>query len=209
MKAEIIVADDGSTDHTGEAFADAVEALPQGGLTYRYLPLTHRGKGSAVRAGVLGATGDPIVFLDADLTIPVEIIDKFLRAIDDGADIAIASRYVSGSVVRRPWWRRLMGSVFRACVRMLVPTGAQDTQCGGKAYTAEAAKDLFLRQRLHGFAFDAEVLFLARRARYRVREIPFELVQNNETSINFAGQAPRMIRDLIRIRLNDAFGRYR
>jgi len=161
-----------------------------------------------VRAGVNSATGDPIVFLDADLTIPIEIIDKFVRAIDDGADIAIASRYVPGSVVRRPWWRRFMGSAFRACVRALVPTGVQDTQCGGKAYTAEAAKDLFLRQRLHGFAFDAEVLFLARRARYRVREIPFALIQDNETSINFVGQAPRMIRDLIRIRLNDVLGRY-
>ena len=207
--AEIIVADDGSTDHTGEAFADAVVMLPQAGITYRYLPLTHRGKGAAVRAGVLSATGDPIVFLDADLTIPVEILEKFVSAIDEGADIAIASRYVPGSVVRRPWWRRLMGSAFRLCVRTLVPTGVQDTQCGGKAYTAEAAKDLFARQRLVGFAFDAEVLFLARRARYRVREIPFALVQDHETSINFAAQAPRMMRDLLRVRLNDAFGRYR
>jgi dolichyl-phosphate beta-glucosyltransferase len=207
--AEIIVADDGSTDHTGEAFADAVAALPQGGITYRYLPLRHRGKGSAVRAGVGSATGDPIVFLDADLTIPVQIIEKFVRAIDEGADIAIASRYVPGSVVKRPWWRRLMGSGYRAAVHALVPTDVQDTQCGGKAYTAEAAKDLFLRQRLHGFAFDAEVLFLARRARYRVREIPFALVQDHETSINFATQAPRMMRDLIRIRINDALGRYR
>ena len=208
MAAEIIVADDGSSDHTGEAFADAIDDLPQAGLTYRYLPLPHRGKGSAVRAGVQSATGDPIVFLDADLTIPVEIIDRFLRVIDDGADIAIASRYVPGSVVKRPLWRRFMGTGFRACVHALVPTDVQDTQCGGKAYTAEAAKDLFHRQRLHGFAFDAEVLFLARRARYRVREIPFALVQDHETSINFAAQAPRMMRDLIRIRVNDALGRY-
>jgi glycosyltransferase involved in cell wall biosynthesis len=155
------------------------------------------------------ATGDPIVFLDADLTIPVEIIDQFLRAIDEGADIAIASRYVPGSVVRRPWWRRFMGSGYRACVHALVPTDVADTQCGGKAYTAEAAKDLFLRQRLKGFAFDAEVLFLARCAGYRVREIPFALVQDHETSINFATQAPRMLRDLVRIRLNNMFGRYR
>ena len=209
MAAEVIVADDGSTDHTGEAFADAVATLPQAAIIYRYLPLPHRGKGSAVRAGVGSATGDPIVFLDADLTIPVDIIDKFMRAIDEGADIAIASRYVRGSVVKRPWWRRFMGSSFRACVHALVPTGVQDTQCGGKAYTAEAAKDLFLRQRLHGFAFDAEVLFLAQRAGYRVREIPFALVQDHETSINFAAQAPRMMRDLVRIRVNDAFGRYR
>ncbi|TMC05431.1 MAG: glycosyltransferase [Chloroflexi bacterium] len=113
LGAEIIVADDGSTDHTGEAFADAVATLPQGRLSYRYLPLPHRGKGSAVRAGVGSATGDPIVFLDADLTIPVDIIDNFLRAIDEGADIAIASRYVPGSVVRRPWWRRFLGDASR------------------------------------------------------------------------------------------------
>ncbi|MEX2047457.1 MAG: glycosyltransferase [Chloroflexota bacterium] len=207
--AEIIVADDGSNDQTGEAFAEAVATLPQAGLSYRYLPLPHRGKGAAVRAGVGSATGDPIVFLDADLTIPVEIVEQFVRAIDDGADIAIASRYVRGSVVRRPWSRRVMGSVFRACVHALVPTDARDTQCGGKAYTAEAAKDLFLRQRLHGFAFDAEVLFLARRAGYRVREIPFALVQDHETSIDVAAQAPRMLRDLVRIRVNDALGRYR
>jgi dolichyl-phosphate beta-glucosyltransferase len=186
-----------------------VSSLPQSWLTYRYLPLRHRGKGAAVRHGVRAASGDPIVFLDSDLTIPVDIIAGFLRALDDGADIAIASRYVKGSVVRRPWWRRMLGSGYRACVQRLVPTGVQDTQCGGKAYTAEAAKDLFARQRIDGFAFDAEVLYLAKRAGYRVREIPFALVQDHETSINFAAQAPLMLRDLIRIRLNGALGRYR
>ncbi len=191
------------------AFADAIAALPQARLVYRYLPLPHRGKGAAVRAGVLHASGDPIVFLDADLTIPVDIIDRFLQRIDEGADIAIASRYVPGSVVRRPWWRRLLGTSFRACVHALVPTGVQDTQCGGKAYTAEAAKDLFMRQRLDGFAFDAEVLFLARCAGYRVREIPFTLVQDHETSLNLAAQAPRMLGDLLRIRANATLRRYR
>jgi dolichyl-phosphate beta-glucosyltransferase len=207
--AEIIVADDGSNDETREVFAAAVATLPQTGLTYRYLPLPHHGKGSAVCEGVNGATGDLIVFLDADLAIPVDMIDKFVRAIDEGADIAIASRYVPGSVVRRPRWRCLMSRVYRLCVRLLVPTGVQDTQCGGKAYTAAAAKDLFARQRLHGFAFDAEILFLARRAGYRVRELPFTFVQDHETSINLATQVPQMLCDLVRIRVNDVLGRYR
>ena len=161
-----------------------------------------------MRAGVLSATGDPIVFLDADLTIPVDIIDKFVRAIDDGADIAIASRYVPGSVVRRPWWRRFLGSGFRACVRAIVPTGVQDTQCGGKAYTAEAAKDLFLRQRLHGFAFDAEVLFIARRRGYRVVETPVEIHQRAHTSVSFLRDTPLMLRDLLVIRWNGMRGKY-
>ncbi len=155
-----------------------------------------------MRAGVLHASGDPIVFLDADLSIPVEIIEPFLQAIDAGADIAIASRYVPGSRMKRPLVRRVMGTTYRTFVRALVPTGVQDTQCGGKAYTAEAARDLFSRQRLHGFAFDAEVLFLARRAGYRVTEIPFTLDQSDETSIDVLSDAPKMLIDLLRIRAN-------
>ena len=154
------------------------------------------------------AKGDPIIFLDSDLTIPVELVDKFLRAIGDGADIAIASRYMPGSVVRRPWWRSLLGVVFRRCVHLLVPVDVNDTQCGGKAYTAEAAKDLFRRSRLEGFSFDAEVLFLARRAGYRVREIPFTLIQDRVTSLSLVRETPRMLRDLFVIRLNALRGRY-
>jgi dolichyl-phosphate beta-glucosyltransferase len=173
------------------------------------LQLRHRGKGAAVRAGIEAATGDPIAFLDADLTIPVAILELFHGALDTGADIAIASRYVPGSIVDRPWWRRLMGDVYRAVVHLLVPTSIRDTQCGGKMYTAEAAKDLFSRQRLDGFAFDAEVLFLAKCAGYRVREIPFALRQHNETRIDFLADAPRMLRDLFLIRLNALRGVYK
>ena len=161
-----------------------------------------------MRAGVAAATGDPIAFLDADLTIPVEILERFLEALSSGADIAIASRYLPGSVVDRPWWRRLMGDVFRTVVHVFVPTDIRDTQCGGKMYTAKAAKDLFGRQRLDGFAFDAEVLFLARRSRYRVLEIPFALRQPTETSISFLADAPRMFRDLFLIRVNALRGLY-
>lgn len=208
IAAEIIVADDGSTDATPKAFADAVASLPRTGIEYRYLGLPHKGKGGAVRAGVLAARGDPIVFLDSDMTIPVDIIDAFHRALADGADIAIASRYVPGSVVRRPWWRSMLGVVFRACVHLLVPVRVSDTQCGGKAYTAEAAKDLFRRSRLDGFTFDAEVLFLAGRSGYRVAEIPFRLVQDRVTSIDFLAETPRMLRDLFLIRANALLRRY-
>ena len=102
-----------------------------------------------------------------------------------------------------------MGDVYRTVVHLLVPTDIHDTQCGGKMYTAEAAKDLFVRQRLNGFAFDAEVLFLARGNGYRVREIPFALRQRGETSIDFLADAPRMFRDLFLIRLNALRGVYR
>jgi dolichyl-phosphate beta-glucosyltransferase len=186
-----------------------VSALSGAHLQLHLLQLPHRGKGAAVRAGVRAAKGDPVVFLDSDLTIPVDIIDRFVSALNEGADIAVASRYVSGSIVKRPWWRSLLGIVFRRCVHLLVPVDVKDTQCGGKAYTAEAASNLFPKSRVDGFSFDAEVLFLARRAGYRVQEIPFTLVQDHVTSIDFMAQAPRMLRDLARIRLNAMRGLYK
>lgn len=208
IQAEIIVADDGSRDDTAEAIARTIAALPAGAPAIRHLALPHRGKGGAVRSGMRAAEGDPVIFLDADLTIPVEIVEDFRRALAKGADIAIASRYVPGSVVDRPWWRRVTGDLYRFAVRALVPTGVRDTQCGGKAYSARAARYLFGQQRLEGFAFDAEILFLARRAGYRVVEIPFALHQQRNTSIDFLADAPRMIRDLMIIRLNSIRGRY-
>ncbi|HEY8860809.1 MAG TPA: glycosyltransferase [Candidatus Limnocylindria bacterium] len=208
LAAEIIVADDGSTDDTATAYAAAVDELPGAQLRYRRLELAHCGKGSAVRAGVAVASGDPIVFLDADLTIPVETIDAFLRALQDGADVVVASRYVPGSVVDRPWWRIVMGWVYRTAVHAIVPIDVNDTQCGGKMYTAEAAKDLFGRSTLDGFAFDAEVLFIARRRGYRVVETPVQIHQRAHTSVSFLRDTPVMLRDLVIIRWNGLRGRY-
>ena len=185
-----------------------MEDLPHAQLRYRYLDLAHAGKGSAVRAGVAAASGDPIVFLDADLTIPLETIDAFMRALQDGADIAVASRYVPGSVVDRPWWRVVMGWVYRTAVHAIIPIDVNDTQCGGKMYTAEAAKDLFGRATLSGFAFDAEVLYIARRRGYRVVETPVEIHQRAHTSVSFLRDTPMMLRDLVVIRWNGVRGRY-
>jgi dolichyl-phosphate beta-glucosyltransferase len=208
LAAEVIVADDGSTDATATEYARCVEDLPRAQLTYRFLELEHGGKGAAVRSGVAAASGDPIVFLDADLTIPVETIDAFLRALQDGADIVVASRYVAGSVVDRPWWRVAMGWVYRTAVHLIVPIDVADTQCGGKMYTAEAAKDLFGRATLDGFAFDAEVLYIARRRGYRVVETAVEIHQRAHTSISFLRDTPVMLRDLFRIRWNGLIGKY-
>ncbi len=201
------MADDGSTDDTRRVVGTA--ALEHGSehVAIRYLPLPHRGKGAAVRAGMLAAHGDPIAFLDADLSIPAEVVDDLADALRDGADIAVASRYVAGSTVKRPLVRRAMSHAYRWLVRLVVPTGIEDTQCGGKAYTAEAARALFSRQRIDGFAFDAEVLYAARRQGYRVREVPFALVQPGQTSVHLLSDAPQMVRDLLRIRWNALRGR--
>ncbi|MDE3112440.1 MAG: glycosyltransferase [Chloroflexota bacterium] len=208
LEGEIVVADDGSTDDTVAAVSRAAAELASERLAVRHLRSDHRGKGAAVAAGVLASRGDPVAFLDADLTIPVETIGDLLAALRAGADVAVASRYVPGSTVRRPRVRLVMSHVFRALVRALVPTGISDTQCGGKAYTAAAARTLFSRVTIDGFAFDAEVLFLARRLGYRVREVPLRIVQPDETSIHLLRDAPRMVRDLVLIRWRALTGRY-
>ncbi len=207
LRAEVIVVDDGS----GDASALVVEHLSE---SRRWLRLIrqprNRGKGAAVRRGVQASRGtDYVAFLDADLTIPVELLDDLLARMRDGADIAIASRYVPGSIVRRPFVRLAMGDAFRVFVKLLVPTGLEDTQCGGKCYRADVARDLYARQRIDGFAFDAEVLYLARRRGLRIVEVPFTLVQERRTSIHLLKDTLRMLRDLARIRTNDALGRYR
>ncbi len=208
MPAEIVVADDGSTDDTRRVVGEAsVEVGP--GVDIRYLPLPHRGKGAAVRAGMLAAHGDPVAFLDADLSIPADVTLGLLAALRDGADVAVASRYVAGSTVERPRLRRAMSNVYRWLVRAIVPTGLQDTQCGGKAYTAEAARALFTRQTLSGFAFDAEVLYIARQRGHRIAEVPFALVQPRATSTRLLSDAPRMVRDLLIIRWRAWRGAYR
>lgn len=208
IEAEVIVADDGSTDGTADAYGRSVASLRGGSTRFRYLRLPHRGKGGAVRAGVAEASGDPILFFDADLSIPLTLVDPFREALAEGVEIAVASRYVPGATNRRPWWRRAMGRIFQACVHLIVPVDVRDTQCGGKAYRAAVAKELFRRSLLDSFSFDAEVLFIARRSGYRVKEVAFHLVQERVTSINFLRDAPRMLRDLCLIRLNALLGRY-
>lgn len=205
---EIIVADDGSTDGTSEIVREIALRHADGPVPIRHLVLPHRGKGAAVRSGVQAARGDPIAYLDADLAIPPEILERFSEAISGGADVAAASRYVAGSTVRRPLRRRLIGAIYRACVGLLVPTGVADTQCGGKAYSGAAARRLFAVQRLDGFAFDTEVLFIARRYALRVVEVPFALVQDRNTSIDLRTQVPRMLADLARIRSSALRGSY-
>ncbi|GAB4192583.1 MAG: hypothetical protein OHK0022_06830 [Roseiflexaceae bacterium] len=213
---EVLIADDGSTDRT----AELVEQIAAEHSGVRLLRLDHRGKGFAVRAGALAATGQYVLLCDADLAVPIDEWEKLQRTLEGGYDLAIGSR--EGLGARRlgePWYRHLMGRVFNLIVQVVAVGGIQDTQCGFKAFTHAAAHDLFRRVRLYGddaqvvrgaavTAFDVEVLFLARKRGYRIREVPVLWHYGEETKVNPLRDSYRNFRDVLAVRWNALRGRY-
>lgn len=205
---ELLVVNDGSTDGTAALLATLRQTEP------RLRAICHeinRGKGHAVRSGVAAARGRYVMFIDADLTIPIQIATAMVGALEGGYDMAVASRWHPGSgyAVQPPLYRRVLGRAFRWCVRALIVSDVRDTQCGCKAYRREVARDLFGRQRLDHFSFDAEVVFLAARAGYRIKELPATLRHHEGSTVRPWRDMPLMLRDLLRIRLNAARGLYR
>lgn len=204
MVWEILVVDDGSTDAT----ADAARAWATARANVRVLRTEpNRGKGHAVRHGVLRALGERILFMDADLATPIADIEKLEAALDMGADIAIGSRPLPTSrlLVRQPWYREMLGRAFNKAVQIVATPGIQDTQCGFKLFTAEAARAIFGRCVLDGFSFDVEALFLARRLGLSVREIPVRWAHQPGSAVMdskwaYLRSGLRMLRDLVRIR---------
>jgi dolichyl-phosphate beta-glucosyltransferase len=209
LSFEVIVVDDGSRDETSEVVCSLREEDNRVRLIANG---RNRGKGFAVRRGVLASSGKIVMFTDADLSIPISLVPEFLQAIEvEGYDIAVASRWIEGSRWGEPLplHRRAMGRGFRALVRLILNSGVQDTQCGSKAYRAGAAKLLFDRQRIDSFTFDAEVLFLARKMGLRVKEVPFELRPSHSSTVNPLVDPLRMLKDLIRVRIDYWRGLYR
>ena len=196
---ELIVVSDGSTDGTDEIARRQARTDPR--LRVLSLP-RNRGKGQAVKSGIAAARGEYIMFIDADLTIPISIVADFRAALDGGADIAIASRrHPASSVIGASPSRRVMSAVFAWCVRRLIVSDIGDTQCGAKIYRAIVAQPLFAAQRIDHFGFDAEVLYLARRAGFRIEEVPVTLRYRAGSSIRPLRDALLMARDILRIRL--------
>jgi glycosyltransferase involved in cell wall biosynthesis len=205
---EILVVDDGSTDDTA-AFVRRMSATRPALRCLESRP--NRGKGSVVRLGMLAARGDVRVMYDADGAVPVGELPKIVNPIRIGeVDIAIGSRYVDGAAVaqRQPWyrvgWSRLANYVVQ---RTLVP-GILDTQCGFKAFSAEAARFLFRRTRIDGWSFDLEVLALALRYGYAAREVAVSWSDDPRSKINPIRDALRGIRELLVIRRNLRSGVY-
>lgn len=203
--AEVLLVENGSTDRT----AQIVDATAAADGRFRAIHLASAGKGRAVREGMLASTGRIVAFCDADFSMSIEQLDRLRGAIEAGADVAVASREAPGAVrIGEPARRHLMGRVFNFLVRMLAVPGLSDTQCGFKAFRGEVAHDLFSRQILDGWAFDVEVLFIARRRGYRMAEVPITWRYDPSSRVHPIRDTVSMVRELLSLRWYALCGRY-
>jgi dolichyl-phosphate beta-glucosyltransferase len=203
---EVLVVVNGSTDRTADVVKQAAER--DGNIRLIVTPLA--GKGRAVKIGIGEARGDRIVFADADLSTPIEEVIGLTEQLDARHQVVIASR--EGSGARRtgePYIRHLMGRVFNLLVQVMAVRGIQDTQCGFKAFTRACAQDVFARQQITGFGFDVEVLYVARKLGYGIREVPVTWAYAASSRVDPLRDTIRMFRDVLAVRLNDLRGLYR
>jgi dolichyl-phosphate beta-glucosyltransferase len=207
IDAEVIVVNDGSTDSTGDAAREFAAAPP---IVRVLAHSPNRGKGYAVKQGMLAAKGQRRVFLDVDLATPVEEIDKALDALDAGAEIVLGSRHLPGSDIEVPqrFPRRFMGAVFRRLARLMLRLPTSDFTCGFKAFTANAAEELFSRLTEPGWAFDVELILLAARSRRRIAEVPVRWRDMRGSTVAPLSAAFESLSALWRIRRNLRRGLY-
>jgi len=202
---EVIVADDGSEDDTAEIVREFGKTHP--GFVVHTFP--HRGKGGAVKRGMIEAVGAYRFLCDADLSMPIDLLDRLLPPSAPAVDIVIGSREAEGANrIGEPRGRWLMGRVFNSFTRLLAAPGIRDTQCGFKVFRGEAADNLFRSQTLDGFAFDAEILFLARKRGFTVAEVGIDWYYRSESKVRPFRDGWRTLRDLVLIRWRWFTGRY-
>jgi dolichyl-phosphate beta-glucosyltransferase len=202
--SEVIVVENGSSDNT-------YEVAQQFTAKHKRLRVirSERGKGAAVQRGMLEAQGDYRFMCDADLSMPVDEIIKFIPPALQDFDIAIASREAKGAVrYNEPSYRHLGGRGINFLIQLLILPGLNDTQCGFKCFRADVARDIFNRQTLHGWSFDIELLYIARRHGYRIVEIPIDWYHFSDSKVRALRDALRMIQDIFRIHANARRGYY-
>ncbi|MBI5102924.1 MAG: glycosyltransferase family 2 protein [Nitrospirae bacterium] len=204
---EIIVVDDGSSDGT-------VRLLGELGKRFSGLRLLtlgeNTGKGAAVRKGVLASRGSLVLMSDADMSTPIEEIERLLPYMRDGIDIALGSRGLRESdlEIRQPWYREWMGKTFNLLVRGLGIRGIKDTQCGFKLFKGDIARRLFAQSSINGFSFDVEILFIAAREDCSVKEVPIRWLNSPASKVNILWDPVVMLIELLRIKLDWHLGKY-
>ena len=204
--AEVIVVDDGSRDET----CNMVSGLKFPGLRLLQNQTNH-GKGFAVKSGVLAASGDYVMFSDADLSAPIDELEKLLSTAEQQqADVVIGSRAVDRSLIEKHQsrGREVGGMIFNVMVRMILGLRISDTQCGFKLFKRASIEPVFKKMTIDGFGFDPEILFLATRARLKILEIPVRWSHAEGSKIRFMRDSVRMFSDLLLIRWNQITGRY-
>jgi dolichyl-phosphate beta-glucosyltransferase len=206
-RMEILVVDDGSTDFTPRIAEEWSRTMPSVRLVSNG---DNRGKGYSVRHGMLEARGHLALFTDADLSSPIEEVEKLLIAIEIGNDVAIGSRALDRSLIfgRQSRMRELAGMIFNGLVRIATGLRFHDTQCGFKIFVRDRSRRVFEQQRIEGFGFDPEVLFLAKRHGLRTAEIPVRWAHDAATKVHVLRDSLLMFGDLIYIRWNWLLGRY-
>lgn len=195
INAEIIVVDDGSNDNTvniASKFSN-VKVIKQD---------KNKGKGAAVRRGMLAAKGDFRIFTDADLSTPIYELKKLLDYFNKGYDVCIGSRAVDYSLIKehQPWYREMMGKTFNKIVQLLVVKGIKDTQCGFKGFNKSAAEKIFSKAKIDGFAFDVELVFLAGKFNLKIAEIPVEWYNDERSKVNPITDSTKMFIEILKIR---------
>lgn len=203
--SEIVIVENGSLDKTFEI----AQEFAKKNKGIRVIQ-SERGKGAAVKRGMLEAKGEYRFMCDADLSMPVDEIVKFIPPELDGFDIAIASREAKGAVrYNEPAYRHFGGRGINFIIQTLILPGLNDTQCGFKCFRAEVAEDIFSLQTLHGWSFDIELLYIARKHGYQVKEIPIHWFHHPETKVSALRDAVQMIKDIFRIHANARRGLYK
>jgi dolichyl-phosphate beta-glucosyltransferase len=202
---EVIVVNNNSRDTTLQIAQHFAAAHPYA----RVLNQPRQGKGAAVQTGMLAGQGEYLFICDADFSMPVEEISKFIPPAVDHYDVAIASREAPGARrVDEPQYRHLMGRVFNFIVRVLAIPGIQDTQCGFKVFRREVARDVFTLQTIDGWGFDVEVLFIALKHGYRMIEVPITWYYRPQSRISPIRDSINMVIEVMRVRLNGWRGKY-
>ena len=205
--AEVLVVDDGSTDDTVAIVQKWMQRYPR---LHMVRNPGNRGKGYSVRNGLLQAAGEIVMFTDADLSSPIEEAELLIAAIDEGADVAIGSRWLDRQkqTIHQPLYRRFFGRCFNKVTRWVMGLPFKDTQCGFKAFKRDAAQTIFRLQTIERWGFDPEILFIARKLKYGVVEVPVTWGHDARSRLSYLKDGMKMLEDMARIRGNSLRGRY-